>query len=181
VAGAAAVVALVGLAALLVWLRPGTPSAPAPAPVTPVAVTQPAQPAPAAPSSTPPSEAPVERATVAPPPVASTAAAPTVTPPRKTEQARPPERQAPAEVLPEAARKDLELAEQALASGDVAEAIRLGRRSQRVVLSGASYALLTRAHCRDQDLSNARAQWAHVPASERSRVRQYCKLYEIPL
>jgi serine/threonine-protein kinase len=178
VAGAAAVVALVGLAALLVWLRPGTPSAPAPAPVTPVAVTQPA---PAAPSSTPPSEAPVERATVAPPPVASTAAAPTVTPPRKTEQARPPERQAPAEVLPEAARKDLELAEQALASGDVAEAIRLGRRSQRVVLSGASYALLTRAHCRDQDLSNARAQWAHVPASERSRVRQYCKLYEIPL
>ncbi|MFY0523607.1 protein kinase domain-containing protein [Archangium gephyra] len=183
VAGVAAV-ALMGLAALFVWLRPGASSAPASEPVSPVAVTQPAPAAPpSAPPSTPPSEAPVERAAGTPSP-APDAPLPssTGTPARQTaQQARPQERQAPAEVLPEAARKDLESAEQALTRGEVDEAIRLGRRSQRVVLSGASYALLTRAHCRDRDLSNARAQWAQVPASERSRVRQYCKLYEIPL
>jgi serine/threonine-protein kinase len=183
VAGVAAV-ALVGLAALFVWLRPGASSAPPSGPVTPVAVTQPAPEAPpSAPPSTPASEAPVERAAGAPSP-APDAPLPssTGTPARQTAQpARPQERQAPAEVLPEAARKDLELAEQALNRGEVGEAIRLGRRSQRIVLSGASYSLLTRAHCRDRDLSNARAQWGQVPASERSRVRQYCKLYEIPL
>lgn len=75
-------------------------------------------------------------------------------------------------------RKDLELAEQALNRGEVEEAVRLIRRSQRIAISGASFALLTRAHCRERDLSNARAQWAQVPASERSRVRQYCKQYE---
>jgi serine/threonine-protein kinase len=107
--------------------------------------------------------------------------APSAAPAQQTARTSPPERQGPAEVLPEAARKDLELAEQALANGDVEEAIRIIRRSQRVTLSGASFALLTRAHCRDRDLSNARAQWVRVPASERPRVRQYCKLYEIPL
>ncbi len=182
---AVAAVALVGVAALVVWLRPGA---------TPVAVTQPA---PTAPASPPPAEAPVrqatqEQATGTPSPAPSAPAgaaepsaaeipALTGTPARQTAQPRAPERQGPAEVLLDAARKDLELAEQALDTGDVEEAIRLIRRSQRAQLSGASFALLTRAHCRDRDLSNARAQWMKVPASERPRVRQYCKQYEIPL
>jgi len=175
VAGAAAV-ALVGLVALFVWLRPGASPAPASLPPTPVAVNQPA---PAAPPSTPPSEAPSTAPEEAPKASASSAPSPTATPDRQTAQARPPERKAPAEVLPEAVRKNLELAEQALTRGEVEEAIRLIRRSQRVAISGASFALLTRAHCRERDLANARAQWAQVPASERSRVRQYCKQYEI--
>ncbi len=184
----AAAVALVGIAALLVWLRPGAPSAPASGPATAVAMTQPA---PAAPASAPPS-APVEPATGTPSPApnAPTETAkpsttdvptPTGTPARQTARTHPPERQGSSEVLPEAARKDLELAEQSLASGKVEEALHLIRRSQRVQLSGASFALLTRAHCRDRDLSNARAQWVRVPSSERPRVRQYCKLYEISL
>jgi serine/threonine-protein kinase len=185
----AAAVALVGVAALVVGLRPGAAPAPASGPATPVAVSQPA---PAAPATPPPAEAPVEQATGTPSPApnvpteaakssTSDVPAPSAAPAQQTARTSPPERQGPAEVLPEAARKDLELAEQALANGDVEEAIRIIRRSQRVTLSGASFALLTRAHCRDRDLSNARAQWVRVPASERSRVRQYCKLYEIPL
>ncbi len=185
----AAVVALVGVAALVVGLRPGAAPAPASGPATPVAVSQPA---PAAPATPPPAEAPVEQATGTPSPApnvpteaakssTSDVPAPSAAPAQQTARTSPPERQGPAEVLPEAARKDLELAEQALANGDVEEAIRIIRRSQRVTLSGASFALLTRAHCRDRDLSNARAQWVRVPASERPRVRQYCKLYEIPL
>lgn len=76
---------------------------------------------------------------------------------------------------------DLELAEKALERGDPAEALHLVRRSQRTQVTGASFALLTRVHCRQKDLSNARTVWLRVPAAERAQVRQYCKQYDIAL
>lgn len=90
----------------------------------------------------------------------------------------PPDARAP---IAEAALADLVAAERALARGDADEALHLVRRSQRVQVTGTSYALLVRAHCFQKDLSNARTAWARVPAWERTRVRQYCKQYDIAL
>jgi len=85
------------------------------------------------------------------------------------------------ETIQPGALADLELAEQALERGDPAEALHLVRRSQRTQVTGASFALLTRVHCRQKDLSNARTVWLRVPAAERTQVRQYCKQYDIAL
>jgi eukaryotic-like serine/threonine-protein kinase len=95
--------------------------------------------------------------------------------------ASPRARQGSSEAVPEAVREDLEEAERALAAGDATEALRLARRSQRTKITGSSFSLLTRAHCRQGDLANTRAQWMKVPAAERGRVRQYCKSYAINL
>ena len=81
----------------------------------------------------------------------------------------------------EAALVDLMAAERALTRGDVDEALLLARRSQRVQVTGTSFSLLTRAHCRQKDLSNARTAWKRVPAWERTKVRLYCKQYDIAL
>ncbi|WP_426733418.1 protein kinase domain-containing protein [Myxococcus faecalis] len=76
---------------------------------------------------------------------------------------------------------DLELAEKALARGDPGEAIQLARRSQRDQATGASFALLARAHCHQKDLSSARFVWLRVPASEQAEVRRYCQQHGITL
>nr|BDT31298.1 serine/threonine protein kinase [Myxococcus sp. MH1] len=76
---------------------------------------------------------------------------------------------------------DLELAEEALARGDPGEAIQLARRSQRDQATGASFALLARAHCHQKDLSSARFVWLRVPASEQAEVRRYCQQHGITL
>jgi len=81
----------------------------------------------------------------------------------------------------EAALVDLMAAERALTRGDVDEALHLARRSQRVQITGTSFSLLTRAHCRQKDLSNALTAWKRVPAWERTKVRLYCKQYDIAL
>jgi serine/threonine-protein kinase len=78
-------------------------------------------------------------------------------------------------------QSDLTSAERALAQGEAVEAIRLARHSQRVQVSGASFSVLTRAHCLQGDLSNARAQWPNVPAGERRGVQQFCKTHGIDL
>ncbi|NTX06301.1 serine/threonine-protein kinase [Myxococcus sp. CA040A] len=91
------------------------------------------------------------------------------------------ERRRSPETIQEGALADLELAEKALASGDTSEALHLVRRSQRSQVTGASFALLTRVHCRQGDLSNARTVWLRVPTAERAQVRQYCKQYDIAL
>ncbi|MFP2908820.1 serine/threonine protein kinase, partial [Pyxidicoccus sp. 3LFB2] len=87
----------------------------------------------------------------------------------------------PSPAIPEAALADLMAAEKALSRGDVDEALHLARRSQRVQVTGTSFSLLTRAHCRQKDFSNARTAWERVPAWERNKVRSYCKQYEIDL
>jgi serine/threonine-protein kinase len=81
----------------------------------------------------------------------------------------------------EAALVDLMAAERALTRGDVDEALHLARRSQRVQITGTSFSILTRAHCRQKDLSNALTAWKRVPAWERTKVRLYCKQYDIAL
>ncbi len=83
--------------------------------------------------------------------------------------------------ISEEALADLMAAEKALARGDTEEALHLTRRSQRVQVTGTSFSLLTRTHCRQRDLSNARTAWERVPAWERTRVRSYCKQYDIEL
>nr|WP_240359079.1 serine/threonine-protein kinase [Pyxidicoccus trucidator] len=83
--------------------------------------------------------------------------------------------------IPEAALADLVAAERALSRGDADEALHLVRRSQRVQVTGTSFSLLTRAHCRQKDLSNALTAWERVPAWERNKVRRYCKQYDISL
>ncbi|MFY1827688.1 protein kinase domain-containing protein [Myxococcus fulvus] len=76
---------------------------------------------------------------------------------------------------------DLELAEKALARGDPGEAIQLVHRSQRAQATGASFALLARAHCHQKDLSSARFVWLRVPTSEQPEVRRYCQQHGITL
>ncbi|WNG39784.1 protein kinase [Archangium violaceum] len=182
--------ALILVAATAGWwlLRPAP--APAPAPTVSVAEsTAKAEPAPK-PSDPPPAavESPSQvraQAEAEPPseqrpeePVAS-AQTPTPAAAEPEPSARAPTSKGAPEVIPQAVRADLEEAEKALAANNAEEAIRIARRSQRTQVTKASYSILTRAHCRQGDLANARAQWPKVPSAERNRVRQYCKLYEI--
>ncbi|MCP3135900.1 serine/threonine-protein kinase [Pyxidicoccus xibeiensis] len=95
--------------------------------------------------------------------------------------ARPAGPKGPPTTIPEAALADLSAAEKALERGDLDEALHLVRRSQRVQVTGTSFSILTRAYCRQRDLSNARTSWERVPAWERVRVRGYCKQYDIAL
>lgn len=186
-------VVLSGAAAVMLWPRPGPTPMPAPtpvaattAPLTPPAPSKtateppesPAQAAPAAPTE------PEEKAKAAPPRVAEASEA------KVNEEARSPatsvrkgptSRPAVAEQIPDAVRQDLAAAEKALATANTQEAIHLIRRSQRVQVTGASFALLTRAYCRQGDLGNAKAQWGRVPTAERVRVKQYCRQYDIDL
>jgi eukaryotic-like serine/threonine-protein kinase len=92
---------------------------------------------------------------------------------------RSPSRPGKTEPLPEAVKVDLAAAEKALAAGNAPDAILLARKTLRTQSTGAAYALLTRAYCRQRDLSNAKAQWRNVPAALQGKVRTYCKPYDI--
>ena len=80
----------------------------------------------------------------------------------------------PAEVVPADAAALLDQADAALAAKDVAGAITFARRSMQHGPTSRAYALLTRAHCRTGDLTNARATWIHVAAGDRPRVHKEC-------
>ncbi|PTL77807.1 serine/threonine-protein kinase [Vitiosangium sp. GDMCC 1.1324] len=147
------------------------PSAPA-SPVVESPAETPPQAAPTTPQAGPATDAKAEEP-------ASVAQAPEAAPVESRPAVRASARQGTPEVMPEEVRKELEVAERLLAAGNATEAIRVARRSQRTKISGASFSLLTRAHCHLGDLSNAAAQWRQVPSAERNRVRQYCKLYGI--
>nr|BDT37222.1 serine/threonine protein kinase [Myxococcus sp. MH1] len=117
---------------------------------------------------------------VDPPPDDPTGVA-TKNPPPST---RPSTRPETPEKLSDELRQLLADAERALNGGDTAEAIRLARSSQRrepKVIPLASYSLLTRAFCRQGDLSNAKAQWPKVSRAEQARVRKFCKQHDIEL
>jgi len=159
--------------------------------------------APSAPTASPPVVATEPKPTLppngaAPPPAAVVEAPPPTpepqpepppsTPPAGSETAstgddppppRSPGRTGKAEVLPQAVKADLSAAEKALTTGDTVEAIRLARKSLRTQPTGAAYALLTRAYCRQRDLSNAKAQWRNIPTAYQGKVRTYCKPYDI--
>jgi len=113
------------------------------------------------------------------PPPDDPAGVATKNPPPST---RPSTRPEPSEKLSDEVRQLLADAERALNGGDTVEAIRLARSSQRrepKVIPLASYSLLTRAFCRQGDLSNAKAQWPKVPRLEQARVRKFCKQHDI--
>jgi serine/threonine-protein kinase len=188
-AAAAAVLLLVGAVALAVGLRPGSSGpgasargaeAPSPPPGTGQAGTPPAKGGEAEP---PPAGGGTARV------VAPAEAADAGTPPRESEASPAPDAGAVARgsrpgasaAIPEAALADLKAGEKALARGDAAEALLLARRSQQVQETGSAFSLLARAHCRQKDLAGARATWERVPAWERTRVRRYCKQYDISL
>jgi serine/threonine-protein kinase len=170
-AGAAAVL-LLGAVATSWWLRSQPPPVPSVSAPERTAKAEP-PPKPATPPPAVVAEARPEEPTPSaqgPAPTAETRPAP-----------RAPTRQNPPEVMPDSVRKALDEAEKALAANDATEAIRLVRLSQRTKITETGYSVLTRAHCLQNDLTNARAQWAKVPPAERARVRQYCKRHDIEL
>jgi serine/threonine-protein kinase len=169
----AAVAVVFGVALTNGWFNaPATSQSGAPVPVTappPVAAVSPppeltAPPAPPAPPEAMPSG-----------PVA--AAAPSVAPERK------PVREATSEAIPEAVRADLDAAARELAAGNVEEALRLSRISQRTQVTSLSYSVMIRAFCRQGNLSLAKAKWREglvkLSSKERAEVRRFCKQYDI--
>ena len=170
---AVAVAVVFGVALSNGWFNaPPTAQSGAPVPVTappPVAAVSPpseltAPPAPPAPPEAMPSA-----------PVA--APAPSVAPERK------PVREASSEALPEAVRADLEAAARELAAGNVEEALRLSRSSQRTQVTSLSYSVMIRAYCRQGNLSLAKAKWREgrvkLSSKERAEVQRFCKQYDI--
>ncbi|ADO68263.1 serine/threonine-protein kinase [Stigmatella aurantiaca DW4/3-1] len=121
---------------------------------------------------TAPPQKPVEEPSPTPPPLQDD---PSDTKP----SSRPPVRTGKTETLPDSVKKELAAAERALSAGNTREAIESAHRSQRIQVTGAAYALLARAYCRQGDISNAKAQWRNVPNTYRGKVSKYCKGYEI--
>jgi serine/threonine-protein kinase len=77
--------------------------------------------------------------------------------------------------LPDEVRADLQAAEAALARGDTREAKRLAQHSLLGARTPRAFALLTRAACKDGDLTNARAGLRNVPSGpERAAVLKAC-------
>ena len=170
------------------WMSRPEPSAPTPqtqATATPPAAT--GNDTPGVTAQPPPGTEPT--AAQLPPTVqaVTTADAPSPQPVAATPQVipgipRPTARPEPKENLPEEVRQLLDEAESALKAGNTEEAIRLAKRSQRTksdVRPVASYSILTRAYCLRKDLGAAKGEWPKVSASEKPRIRQLCKQYDI--
>jgi eukaryotic-like serine/threonine-protein kinase len=159
------VVIVVGAIGLGVAMR-GSPPAPPAAPPPRTSARPP--PPPRAATPPPPSEA-------APP----AAVDPPVEPTKEAEPAKkPPAERAPRAKgegpLPEDVRVDLEGAEAALARGDTREAKRLAQHSLLGKRTGRAFSILTRAACREADLTNARAGLRNVGSAERAAVLKAC-------
>jgi eukaryotic-like serine/threonine-protein kinase len=154
------VVVGLGAVGLGVAMRPSPSAAPAAPPALPTR-------APIAPPA-----APVPPPAAVAPPVA---APPTVEAPAKAAPKEPARAHAEAP-LPDDVRADLDAAEAALAGGDAREAKRLAQHSLLGKRSGRAFSILTRAACRDGDLTNARANLRNVGASggERASVLRAC-------
>ncbi|MFN0061883.1 MAG: protein kinase domain-containing protein [Myxococcaceae bacterium] len=127
---------------------------------------------------------------IAPPTTPPPTVAPTVQPgalpiPPSTTQAlsRPPPVRPALPRLPSdsGARDDLAAAQAALKRADGLEALRLAQRSQRAELSQASFLVETQSYCLLGDLSNARAKWPSVNASEQAAVNRYCREHGLDL
>ena len=76
--------------------------------------------------------------------------------------------------LPEDVRVDLEGAEAALGRGDTRAAKRLAQHSLLGKRTSRAFVLLTRAACRDGDLTNARASLRNVASGDRAAVLDAC-------
>jgi serine/threonine-protein kinase len=180
VAGAGMLV--LALVALGGWFA--TRSAPGPASGAPVPVAVPTPVPVAVPTPVPAPEVPEppavpEPIVAAPAPTALEPKAPVAT------ASKPSTRPSASEAMPEEVRVLLDQAESALNGGDVEEAIRLARTSQRVKLTPASFSVLTRAYCSRMDLSGAKAAWRQgmqkMSRPERTRVVAFCDKHNIEL
>ena len=148
----------------------------------------------------PVTSAPPPPAVAAPPPaVAPPPAQPAVPPPSRpsVEEARPADSKpaAPAsgstsrragaraetEAVPAAAAAELAQAEEALARGNAAEAIRHAQHSLYVAKSSRAFAIVVKARCRQGDLGGARAALAQVGAAQRAAVLRDCAAHGIDL
>ncbi|OJH39089.1 serine/threonine protein kinase [Cystobacter ferrugineus] len=165
---------LVGAGGVVAFLSRGTPPAVSPSASQEAASTPVTQPSREVATTTPPPAPPPAQQT---PPPETSEPAPSATSPQPTP--RPAARAEAPEVLPAGVRETLEQAEKALKGNQADEAIRLARLSQRTKVTGASFSLLARAHCKQGDLANARAQWNRVPAAQRALVQKYCKQHDI--
>ncbi|MCP3058783.1 protein kinase [Myxococcus sp. K38C18041901] len=179
---AAAVLALLGAGLVVTQKNRSTPIVPLV--TTPTQNAPPPEVAPPSPAPPPPATESQTRLVQGTSPAETNPPAPEPTdpasPPTGIGQMEPPE----AKAKPEGGNTkltDLELAEKALARGDPGEAIQLARRSQRGEATGASFALLARAHCHQKDLTSARFVWLRVPTSEQAEVRRYCQQHGITL
>jgi serine/threonine-protein kinase len=76
--------------------------------------------------------------------------------------------------LPDEVRADLEGAEAALGRGDSREAKRLAQHSLLGKRTSRAFSILTRAACRESDLTNARAGLRNVAAPDRAAVLNSC-------
>ena len=151
----------------------------------------------------------VEPATSAPPPPAVAAPAPAVAPPPaqpalppppgpSIEEARPADSKNPAapasgstsrrvgaraetEAVPAAAAAELAQAEEALARGNAAEAIRIAQHSLYVGKSSRAFAIVVKARCRQGDLGGARAALAQVATAQRGAVLRDCAAHGMDL
>jgi eukaryotic-like serine/threonine-protein kinase len=75
----------------------------------------------------------------------------------------------------------LDEAEAALKSGNGAQARLMADRSLRISKTSRAFAIITRAHCSEGDLGNAKATYSHVGAADRARVRKECSAHDIDL
>ncbi len=82
---------------------------------------------------------------------------------------------AKAEALTPSLLADLEAGERALAANDPAEAIRRARHSLYERKTSRAASILTRAFCLQRDLGGAKAELAHVAASDRPKVLRACR------
>ena len=148
----------------------------------------------------PATSTPPPPAVAAPPPaVAPPPAQPAVPPPSRpsVEEARPADSKpaAPAsgstsrragaraetEAVPAAAAAELAQAEEALARGNAAEAIRIAQHSLYAGKSTRAFAIVVKARCRQGDLGGARAALAQVGATQRGPVLRDCAAHGMDL
>jgi serine/threonine-protein kinase len=119
----------------------------------------------------PPPEAPPPPAAVKPEvEKAAPANAEAAAPPRKDHSAA----RSHDEALPNDVRSDLEAAEAALSRGDAREAKRLAQHSLLGQRTSRAFSILTRAACREGDLTNARAGLRNVGKGDRAAVLASC-------
>jgi serine/threonine-protein kinase len=86
-----------------------------------------------------------------------------------------------AEAVPAAAAAELAQAEEALARGNTAEAIRLAQHSLYAGKSSRAFAIMTKARCRQGDLGGARAALGQVAATQRGAVLRDCAAHGMDL
>ncbi|WNG59094.1 protein kinase [Archangium gephyra] len=158
--------------------EPVAAKAPTPNPV-PTVPTEPKAPSVPEPVASPEPVAPANPTAVTTAPTSPEPKAPVAT------ASKPSARPSASEAMPEEVREVLEQAESALKAGKIQQAIDLARSSQRKAITPASFSLLTRAYCRQGNISSAKAAWRQgerlMSKTERNQLVEFCKKYDVPL